>query len=237
MQSGQQPDETAVPLLESTEQDQLQSAPSDSNSFPLQSDPLADRSVSEQLPQAAEQSPAFEQPERLATGRSRPHHEEDHQHDQEHHGHEDESNPPAGEYDVMPPSFDNVNDFETANPATGFLKIFVTTAQKALPVQGARCIVSRTFGSEPYIFYTVSTNQDGATQPMPLPAPVRRLSEDPNENVLPFASYDITVTKNGFLDVRLQDVAIFDGIISIQSIDLIPTGGFSFDSIRSLAEK
>ena len=53
-------------------------------------------------------------------------------------------------------------------------------------------------------------------------APPRALSEVPGNGARSFASYNVSVHKNGFAPLALRRVPVFDGITSVQPADLIP---------------
>ena len=119
-------------------------------------------------------------------------------------------------------SYYSGTEFQDNNLKVGYLKITTTIARRAIPIEGARCVVSKDIGGERRIFYDVYTDEDGSTEKLPLPAPDKSFSEQPESNHRVSASYDIEVTKPGFVPVTDLNVPIFDGILSIQSVNLIP---------------
>ena len=99
--------------------------------------------------------------------------------------------------------------------SSGFLQVFVRTADGALPVAAARV---RIFGGD--VDRTEYTDRSGKTPRVALPAPSAKLSQS-SENKTPFALYGVTVTKEGFYTQSTENVPIFDGVSSLQPVLLI----------------
>ena len=102
----------------------------------------------------------------------------------------------------------------------GTIIVVVTSGRGSVPISGAEVTVSRTGESE--VLATLRTNESGQTTPLSLPAPKRILSEAPSqleENV--FSVYDITVRAEGFVPESLRGVPIFDGVVSLQPMQLL----------------
>lgn len=110
------------------------------------------------------------------------------------------------------------------NPKIGFIKLQVSTARSAIPISGAKVTISRMIGSSPHVFATAVTDMDGLVAPIPLPAPDRSLSEQPENQgePVPFATYDIRTEYPRHVPVENISVPVFDGIVSIQPVSLIP---------------
>lgn len=116
-------------------------------------------------------------------------------------------------------------EFERANPQRGSISFRIYTARGALPVKGAVCTVSKTFGGEPHVIFTQVTDESGITKEMPLPAPSRSLSQQPENSVMPYALYDAAIKADGYSTVELTNIPIFDGVSSIQRVAMIPANG------------
>ena len=67
------------------------------------------------------------------------------------------------------------------------------------------------------------TDENGATQPILLPAPPRALSLSPDNTEDAYAKYDVEIFKEGYYRKKLFDIAMFSGITSILPINMIPT--------------
>ncbi len=104
---------------------------------------------------------------------------------------------------------------------TGYLQVKITT-QSALPVQDALVKIIDSKTMQVLEEYTSYTDKNGNTQKFSLDTISRSLTENPDETELPYKNYDIKIEKNGFIFGEIIGVQIFDGVLSIQSIDLLP---------------
>lgn len=118
-------------------------------------------------------------------------------------------------------------DAEVQNTGEGFLAIHVVTARGAIPLEGARVSV-RSFDEalgvpRGDVIASVISGRDGNTPILPLSAPPRTASQEPsNGGPPPFASYFAEVRLEGYFHQSYANLAIFDGITSIQTVDMIP---------------
>lgn len=113
----------------------------------------------------------------------------------------------------------------TALQGMGYLIVRTSTAGGAIPLEGATVTV-RNVG-EPgadsiagSVKHVLTTDRDGNTQRLPLPAPLRDVSYTPGG--IPYAFYDIDVAVPGFYPQQFVRVPIYDTITSIQNAYLIP---------------
>lgn len=120
---------------------------------------------------------------------------------------------------AMPMDDTTVWDYGVSNPKKGYLKLQLTTARQALPVPNAKITISKTIGDETYSFVEVTTDEDGLTPLIALPAPDKALSEIP-QSKKPYASYDILIEHPKYRTVQLINVPVFDGITSIQPVEM-----------------
>lgn len=111
--------------------------------------------------------------------------------------------------------------------SSGQLIVQVSTAMGAVPVRGARVMISLRgeAGEELYAFDC--TDNNGRTRNMTLPAPDQKWSEQPEPDILPFALYDIKVQHEAFYSVEVRDVQLFGGQSTLQQIRMIPLPDFS----------
>lgn len=109
-------------------------------------------------------------------------------------------------------------------PGEGKLIIRATSGNGAFPIEGAVVTISgRNDGDTGSgVIYSLRTDQSGLTETVTLPAPAGSLSLSPQSGVQPYSVYDITITKNGYLDSENAGVQIFDGITALQTFDMIP---------------
>ena len=70
------------------------------------------------------------------------------------------------------------------------------------------------------------TNSVGQTEKIALPTKSASLSEVPG-NLKPYISYNVFASKEGYFDSDVINVPIFEGVTSIQPINLIPLSEYS----------
>ncbi len=107
---------------------------------------------------------------------------------------------------------------------TGFLVVKVFTGNEAIPLSGATVTVRNNELNSDIsgnVITTLFTDRSGNTEKISLPAPPRILSQSPG-NLLPFSTYNIEVFLDRYQTTTFQSVPIFDGILSIQPVELIP---------------
>lgn len=120
------------------------------------------------------------------------------------------------------PEYDTLEEFEAGNRGGGSLEFRVYAAREAMPIENAYVTVSTRIDGKDREMFNARTNSSGETGIRVLPAPSRELSQQSDNAVQPFALYDATVEKDGYVKVILRDIPIFDGIQSIQSVAMIP---------------
>ncbi len=102
---------------------------------------------------------------------------------------------------------------------TGYLVVRASAASESLPLEGATVFVRG--GEDSAVIATLTTGIDGLTPKIALAAPPRALSESPG-NPSPFSTYSIDVHLDGYPVVSAQNIPVFDGITSVQSVVMIP---------------
>lgn len=111
------------------------------------------------------------------------------------------------------------------NESIGFLVVEATTANGALPVENAKVSVYKyspsVEGKGGGLLYSVLTDQDGKTIQLALDTKSKDLSMSPG-NKNPFSVYNIVVEKEGYYDSSYINAPVFQGITSVQPVDLIP---------------
>lgn len=113
------------------------------------------------------------------------------------------------------------NGTSNGMPAEGFLKVKVSTARGAIPLQGAKVAVRGTKADESGIIALLTTDRGGLTPTIALPAPAKAESESPG-NVRPYSEYNLEVTLDGYQSQYYYNLPIFATITSVQSADLVP---------------
>ncbi|MBO5338311.1 MAG: hypothetical protein J6A96_01275 [Clostridia bacterium] len=121
------------------------------------------------------------------------------------------------------------------NESIGFLVVNVKTANGALPVENANVTI---YGSgkldengtpallDSDIIFNLTTDRNGKTPKVSLHTKDRNLSLSP-ENTIPYDTYNIFVSADGYYDNSYLNVPIFQGITSLQGVNLIPLSEFS----------
>ena len=115
------------------------------------------------------------------------------------------------------------------NEAIGFMEVIVKTANGAIPIENARVSIyehlpaegSEQSGDKGNILYSLLTDTSGRTPRVALSAKDKSLStEYGNKN--PYKTYSIAVEKDGYYTNRYTGVPVFQGITSLQPVDLVP---------------
>ncbi len=120
------------------------------------------------------------------------------------------------------PQYTSFEDFQAKNTGRGTMVFRITTAREALPVEGAKCVITKKFGGVVAEIDTLFTDRSGQTSPRTLPAPPKSLSQQYDNLIQPFSLYDATVTREGYVDVVLTDIPVFDGVQSVQRVSMLP---------------
>ncbi len=128
-----------------------------------------------------------------------------------------------GAHEMQPErEYADLQDFYNINNRRGTLRFRVYTAREALPVAGAIIEVTKVIGNNKHTFYKLTTDISGNTPIVYLPAPSSELSQYPENTTQPYALYDVYITADNFRDVSIKNLPIFDGILSEQSIAMVP---------------
>ena len=116
-------------------------------------------------------------------------------------------------------SSDPIQAFLSQNPSFGTLIFQVTGGQGAFPVPNATVTLSKVLKDDFSLSITIRTDENGKTEPISLPAPDRKLSQSPNNGAV-YAAYDAKVTATGFLPTEIRNLPVFDGVTTIQPVNL-----------------
>lgn len=119
----------------------------------------------------------------------------------------------------------DLDEFLKVNPGQGRLRFRTYTARNALPVPGARIIVTKVIGGSCHTFYDLTTDSSGQTPEVALPAPSSKLSLDPQVPVQPYSLYDADINAAGYIPVSVRSLPVFEGILSLQRVALVPSSG------------
>lgn len=111
----------------------------------------------------------------------------------------------------------------TPTDGSAVLRVVVTTALGALPLEGASVTVS-TAADEAgtrELLYAVTTDAGGMTPPMTLSTPPRANSLSPDSG-LPYAVYTVEVSHPGYTPVSALHVTMFSGVPAVLPVPLTP---------------
>ena len=109
---------------------------------------------------------------------------------------------------------------------TGLVRVFVTEANGTIPVEGAFVTITEYGpGTEGDVIRTLVTGRDGLTETVRLPTPPAEDSMTPGSGT-PSGLYGIAVRSAGYYPVEAVGVPVFSGVVSLQTVDLIPIGAF-----------
>ncbi len=106
---------------------------------------------------------------------------------------------------------------------TGGLQVNATTLSRLYPVKNALVTV---FTGEPQnmtVIETAITDESGKSGVFNLKTPPQADSQQAeNGGVPPYASYNISVRSDGYVEQIAMNVPVFSGVISVQGVDLLP---------------
>ena len=89
-------------------------------------------------------------------------------------------------------------------------------------MENAQVNLYKVFPDGAYLIDSQFTDSSGQVDPVTVPALERSLSETPGD-AAPYVSYRITVSHPDFVDAVIEQVPVFEGVVSLQAVDLIPT--------------
>ena len=119
--------------------------------------------------------------------------------------------------------------FQQENPDSGVIKTQVFTARRTYPVENAQVNLYKVFPDGAYLIDSQFTDRSGQVKPVTVPALERSLSEPPGDPA-PYVSYRITVSHPDFMDAVIEQVPVFEGVTSLQAVDLIPAAAAPVNS-------
>ncbi len=104
----------------------------------------------------------------------------------------------------------------------GRLIVNVTTIRGLYPVKNALVTVFKGGVDNMEVVARLNTDESGKTPIFTLPAPPAVLTENPENTVRPYAFYNILTEADGFVDNINYNATIFDGITSLQNVNMVP---------------
>ena len=105
----------------------------------------------------------------------------------------------------------------------GTLRVETVSSNMLYPVSNVHVIVYKALDDDNYFIYDTYTDGSGVVKDLKLPAPSKSFSQSPeNNDVKPYSTYNIYVEHPYFFNTLYENVPIFDGITSIQLVEMIP---------------
>ena len=102
----------------------------------------------------------------------------------------------------------------------GQLKIQVTSRLGAVPISNATIEISYT-GDPDSVLETVTTDENGQTPAIDLPAPPVEYSMSPGENQ-PYSEYNLKIRSDEYEPVTISGAQILSGVEGLQSVSMTP---------------
>lgn len=133
------------------------------------------------------------------------------------------------------PVYDDFEDFQRQNTGEGTITFRVYTAREALPVPGAKILLTKQFGDETHTIAELTSDISGQTAPTKLPAPDKELSLNSGNRIQPFALYDAVISKDGYAEIILTAIPVFDGVNSIQRAAMVPANNNITEDITEVS--
>ena len=106
-------------------------------------------------------------------------------------------------------------------PSEGRLQISVVSSIGLIPIPNANVTISDS-GNPQQVLMTLTTNENGQTPSIILPAPNVEYSLEPEQLIQPYSEYNIQVTAEGYSPVLVSGTEILAGEDALQLIRMIP---------------
>ncbi len=134
-----------------------------------------------------------------------------------------------------PEAAERYRDYTSNFNKKGFLRVETFASTGLYPVSNSRVVVYKNIDGQNYYIYDLFTDASGILDNLELPAPDKNLSLSPDDNgIIPYATYNVYVEHPNFTPMHFENVPVFDGIVSIQSVEMIPVvnGGAQPSPVR-----
>ena len=105
---------------------------------------------------------------------------------------------------------------------TGGLKVNVTTLRGLFPVSGAEIIVFTGTPQSKTVIERDISDESGQSGIFKLKTPSKSFSDSAEPAERPYATYNLSVAADGYVDRVFMDVPVFSGVVSVQGADLTP---------------
>lgn len=119
-------------------------------------------------------------------------------------------------------NLDLYEDFIKENPDTGYLKVQVFTAYRAIPIADTAILITKDIEEYRVVFFQGVTDSSGIISGIALPAPLTITSSTPD--VVPgYTIYNMTAVHEGYQSLRTYSIGMFGGINVIQYVKMVPS--------------
>ena len=115
---------------------------------------------------------------------------------------------------------DIYQDFIQKNPLLGSIKVQVSAADNAVPLEGVQVEIYKDVGEFDILFFKGETNSNGIISDIFLPAPGKVPMG--TLEVPEYAVYTMNISKNGFESLDKYSFVVFGGVEVIQNIIMSP---------------
>lgn len=112
---------------------------------------------------------------------------------------------------------ESYQEFLRNNQGQGKLKVHTLIGDTNFPISSTKIEIYKYFNKEKIIFFTGYTEESGQIDNILLPSPIR---QDNYQNGV--STYQLDATHNDFKDIHIDQISIYDGIKSIQKIEMMP---------------
>lgn len=138
------------------------------------------------------------------------------------------TNPDGYNAERNEPTYRNLEEFKKDNTAEGTMKVQVFAGREIFPIVNARVVVSKDFTEGNHVFYDEMTDISGIVDSLILSAPPKENAKRTNEMPI-FSTYTIKVTHPYYITTVYKNVPVFDSVLSIQPVNMIPKTGTPTD--------
>ena len=108
------------------------------------------------------------------------------------------------------------------NSGVGRLIVKLRAARGAIPIEGGTVLIRPYTDGIDSPVYTLRTDSSGMTDYVDLPTPSSAASLTPEERGPVYSEYNIISLKDGYYTVENIGVPVFDGITSVQTVEMVP---------------
>lgn len=103
----------------------------------------------------------------------------------------------------------------------GYLTVRTYTANRAIPISDVNIEIYGSDDEVSQVKFFTTTDADGVSDRVKLPAPSSVYSMAPHPNEKPYSSYNIKVYKDGYYAKNIEGVPIFSGIEADLPVNMI----------------